>query len=90
MPLHDLVSEAIEACNFIKKRDFGTVYPCKFCETFKNTYFIEHLRTTAPVVLQAIEMLRFQLRFQAKKLGTLLTNSHTEKQKCEHLCLKHY
>ena len=21
--------------------------PCEFCEIFKNTYFIEHLRTTA-------------------------------------------
>ena len=24
------------------------VFPCEFCEIFKNTFFTEHLRATAP------------------------------------------
>ena len=31
----------------IVKRDPGTDFTCKFCETVKNTSFVEHLRTTA-------------------------------------------
>ena len=36
-----------EGCNFIKKVTVAQVFSCEFCEIFKNTYFIEHLRTTA-------------------------------------------
>ena len=35
------------ACNFIKKETLVQVFSCEFCEIFKNTYFEEHLRTTA-------------------------------------------
>ena len=31
------------------KRDFAQVFSCKFCETFKSTYFKELLRATASV-----------------------------------------
>ena len=36
-----------EACNFIKKETLTKVFSCEFCEIFKNTFFTEHLRTTA-------------------------------------------
>ena len=38
-----------EACNFIKKETLGQVFSCKFWENFKNTFFTEHLWTTASV-----------------------------------------
>ena len=31
----------------IKKETLSQVSSCEFCEIFKNTYLIEHLRTTA-------------------------------------------
>ena len=38
-------------CKFIFiKRDFNTGF-CEICEIFKNTYFEEHLRTTASELL---------------------------------------
>ena len=36
-----------QACNFIKKETLAQVFSCEFYEIFKNTYFEEHLRTTA-------------------------------------------
>ena len=36
-----------EACNFIKKETLAQVFSCEFCEISKNTYFTEHLWTTA-------------------------------------------
>ena len=38
-----------EDCNFIKKETLAQVFPCEFCEIFKNTFFTEHLWTTASV-----------------------------------------
>ena len=35
------------ACNFIKKGTLALVFYCEFCETSKNTFFTEHLWTTA-------------------------------------------
>ena len=35
------------ACNFIKKEALAQVFPYEFCEISKNTFFAEHLRTTA-------------------------------------------
>ena len=34
---------------FIKKKSLAEVFSCEFCEIFKNTFFIEHLRGTASV-----------------------------------------
>ena len=34
-------------CNFIIKETLVQVLSCEFCETFKNIFFTEHLRTTA-------------------------------------------
>ena len=36
--------------NFIKKETLTQVFSCKLFELFKNTFFKEHLRTTASVV----------------------------------------
>ena len=37
----------LEACNFIKKGTLAQVFSCGFCEISKNTFFTEHLWTTA-------------------------------------------
>ena len=38
------------AYNFIKKEALAHVFSCEFCEIFQNTFFTEHLWTTAPVI----------------------------------------
>ena len=38
-----------QACNFIEKETLTRVFPFKFIEIFKNTFFTEHLRETASV-----------------------------------------
>ena len=35
----------LQACNFIKKWTPTQIFQCKYCETLKNTYFDNHLRT---------------------------------------------
>ena len=35
------------AYNIIQKQTLTQVFSCEFCEIFKNTFFIEHLRATA-------------------------------------------
>ena len=39
-----------KACNFIKKETLAQVISCEFCEISMNTFFTEHLWTTASVV----------------------------------------
>ena len=34
-------------CIFIKKETLAQATSCEFCEIFKNTFLIEHLRATA-------------------------------------------
>ena len=36
--------------NFIKKETLAQMFSCQFCEISKNTFFTEHLWTTASVV----------------------------------------
>ena len=36
-----------QAYNFIKKETLAQMFSCEFCEISKNTFFTEHLRTTA-------------------------------------------
>ena len=43
-----------EACNFIKKETLAQMFSREFCEIFKNTFFTEHLRTTASGVSNLI------------------------------------
>ena len=35
-------------CNFVKKETLALTFSCEFCEIFKNTFFLKHIRTTAP------------------------------------------
>ena len=37
------------ACNFIKKETLAQVFSCEFLEISKNTFFTEHVRTTASI-----------------------------------------
>ena len=39
----------VEAYNFIKKETLAQVFSCEFCEISKNTFFTEHLWTTASI-----------------------------------------
>ena len=39
-----LIKLQAEPCSFIKKEALAQVFSCGFCEIFKNTFFIEHLR----------------------------------------------
>ena len=45
--LQKLCDPEAETCNFSKKETLPLVFFCEFCEIFKNTFFIEHLRATA-------------------------------------------
>ena len=38
--------------NFIKKETLAQVFPCEFCEIFKNTFSAEYLQTTTSVSLR--------------------------------------
>ena len=46
-----------ETCNFIKKETPSQVFSCEFCEISNNTFFTEHLRTTASVHLNINSLL---------------------------------
>ena len=37
----------MQGCNFIKKETLTEVFSCEFCEISENTFFAEHLWTTA-------------------------------------------
>ena len=43
-------SQERPACNFIKKGTLAQVFSCEFCEISKNTFFTEHLWTTASLI----------------------------------------
>ena len=43
-----------EACNYIKKETLAQVFCCEFCEISKNTFFVEHLWTTAFAVKKVL------------------------------------
>ena len=52
LEIHNNVSNTIkickpQACNFIEKGTLAQELSCEFCEIFKNTFLVEHLRTTA-------------------------------------------
>ena len=36
-----------KTCNFIKKENLAQMFSCELCEISKNTFFTEHLWTTA-------------------------------------------
>ena len=41
---------SLQACNFIKKETLAQMLSCEFCVIFKNTFFTEHLWTTASII----------------------------------------
>ena len=45
---------ADSACNFIKKETLVQVFSCEFCKIFKNTFYTEHLWTTASALLKLL------------------------------------
>ena len=40
-----------------KKLWLAQVFSCEFCEVFKNTFFTEHLRTTASILWTVVDLL---------------------------------
>ena len=42
-----LIKLQAQAWNLLIKETLAQVFPCEFCEVFKNTFFTEHLRMTA-------------------------------------------
>ena len=44
-------------CNFIKKESLAQVLSCKFCEISKNTFFTEHLWTTASFIFMTNQII---------------------------------
>ena len=44
-----LIKLQASACNFIKKETLAQLFCCEFCKIYKDTFFTEHLRTTASV-----------------------------------------
>ena len=45
-----------QASNFINKETLAQVFSCEFCEIFKNTFFTEHLRTTASILWTLVDL----------------------------------
>ena len=44
-------NEVAGACNFIEKETPAQLFFCEFCEFFQNTFFTEHLWTTASSIV---------------------------------------
>ena len=58
-----------EACNFIKKESLTQVISCEFCKISQNTFFTEHLRTTAFVISFKFEQKNNEQRGIDRSLG---------------------
>ena len=57
-----LIKLQSEAYNFTKNETLVQTFSCEFCEIFKNTYFIKHLRVTASALYHnIISCLRYKL-----------------------------
>ena len=46
-----------EACKFIKKEALAQMFCCEICETFKNTFFIQHFQMTVSGTKQTSEFI---------------------------------
>ena len=58
-----LIELLAQACNFIIKENQALLFPCVFCEVFKNTYLVENLQTTVVVFLNIFKtFLLFRLK----------------------------
>ena len=63
--------QAVRPANLLK-RDSNTVFSCEYCEIFKNTYFEEHLRTSASVIPNLFKGLSAGRKTGFKVLDTIL------------------
>ena len=61
-----------KACNFIKKDTLAQVLSCEICEISKNTFFTEHLWTTASKQNKTIQNKTILLQ-------QILNTSHVDK-----------
>ena len=46
-----LAHHRLEACNFIKKETLALVFPCEFCEIYKNIFYYRTRLVAASAVL---------------------------------------
>ena len=53
--ISELPRSTEKASAFIKKETLAQVFSCEFCKIFKNTFFTEHLRTTASVCWRSLK-----------------------------------
>ena len=51
----NIVAGQAWACNFIKKEILAQVFFCEICESFMNTFFTEHLQTTASEKIKGVK-----------------------------------
>ena len=57
---------------FSNKRETPTkIFSCEFCKIFKNTYFVEHLRTNASAPVASINYCKITLFPKQKKFTTI-------------------
>ena len=56
----------LQAWNFFKKETPTQVFSCEICEIYKNTYFEEHLRTTASEKRNQYEKLHLDVTYFVK------------------------
>ena len=52
---------------FYQKETLALVFSCEFCKTFKNTYFEEHLQTTASYSMKKNRHRKKELKNSRKK-----------------------
>ena len=64
-----LIKLQAKVCNFIKKESLAQLFFCEFCEISKNTFFIEHLWTTAsePTLDSSVDVFNQCFLVQLKK-----------------------
>ena len=67
-----------QVCNFIKKESLlAQAFSCVFCEMFKNTFFTEHLRTTAAKAKNVSHMMGLVFRIFIIKITKNISKNTT-------------
>ena len=61
----------------MKKENLAEVFSCEFFETFKDTYFIEHLRWLFLDTFHAVITSKNALSNSSKKFGNILRKYFT-------------
>ena len=69
------ISQKSTCAGVLKKDSLAQVFSCEFSKIFKNTFFTEHVWTTASIFIS--------ISFMKKATATLLKKRHViEKEKC--------